>query len=135
MPPRSVGCVVLRGRDILLVHPSGSYNRGKPWSIPKGMAVAGEADEITAVRETFEETGLTCRILADLGGIVQKGGKEVRAFLAEVVEGPILPDGRCPGHDWEVDEARFFPAAKALDHVKKAQRPLLERALAHSGRG
>lgn len=133
MPSRSIGCVVVRGGGILLVHPSGWYNRGKPWSIPKGLATAGEADEVTAMRETHEETGISCRVLADLGSIVQKGGKEVRAFLAEPVSGAILPDGGCPEHDWEVDEARFFPAAEALTRVKQTQRPLLERALAMSG--
>lgn len=135
MPARSVGCVVVREGGILLVHPSGWYNRGKPWSIPKGLAVAGESDEVTAMRETREETGLDCRILGDLGSIVQKGGKAVRAFLAEVVAGTILPDGRCPDHDWEVDEARFLPAAEAMTRVKQTQRALLERALARIGAG
>jgi energy-coupling factor transport system permease protein len=135
MPPRSVGCVVVREGKLLLVHPSGAYNRGKPWSIPKGEAVVGEADEVTALRETREETGLDCRVLGDLGSIVQKGGKEVRAFLAEVLSGTILPDGSCPGHDWEVDEARFLPPEEALARVKNTQRPLLERALATTAAG
>jgi 8-oxo-dGTP diphosphatase len=120
---------VVREGKLLLVHPSGAYNRGKPWSIPKGEAVPGEADEVTALRETREETGLDCRVLGDLGSIVQKGGKEVRGFLAEVASGVILPDGDCPGHDWEVDEARFLPPEEALARVKETQRPLLERAL------
>ncbi len=130
MAKRSVGCVVVRDGRILLVHPSGWYNRGKPWSIPKGLAVAGEDDEAVALRETREETGLRCRILGDLGSVVQKGGKEVRAFLAEALSGRILGDGSCPGHDWEVDEARFLEPAEALELVNQAQRPLLERALA-----
>jgi len=132
MARASVGCVVVRGGRVLLVHPSGWYNRGKPWSIPKGELDAGEGEETTALRETREETGLDCRILGDLGTIVQKGGKVVRGFLAEVVGGRILPDGSCPDHDWEVDEARFLEPAEALGLVKEAQRPLLERGLAEA---
>ncbi len=130
MARRSVGCVVLREGRVLLVHPSGWYNRGRPWSIPKGE-LAGEEDEAAAaLRETREETGLDCRVLGDLGTIVQKGGKVVRAFLAEVAGGRVLPDGTCPDHDWEVDEARFLEEGEAMRLVKETQRPLLERALA-----
>ena len=48
----------------LIVHPSGAYNRKAPYSIPKGLVEAGESAEDTAVRETREETGLDCRIVA-----------------------------------------------------------------------
>ena len=44
---------------MLLVHPSGWFNRSAPWSIPKGMPNAGETDlEAVARRETWEETGV-----------------------------------------------------------------------------
>ena len=77
-----------------------------------------------------EETGIDCRLRGDLGTIVQKGGKVVRAFLADAAGGRVLPDGSCPDHDWEVDEARFLDPAEALRRVRDTQRPLLERALA-----
>lgn len=131
MAPKSIGCVVVREGRFLLVHPSGWYNRRRPHSIPKGMAAPGEGEEETAVREVREETGIGCRIVADLGTVRQKGGKEVRAFLAEAAGGRILPDGSCPDHDWEVDEARFFPPEEALEKIIETQRPLLEKALAH----
>ncbi len=44
--------------EVLLVHPSGKYNRKSPWGIPKGMPDPGEALRETAVRETLEETGV-----------------------------------------------------------------------------
>ncbi len=37
---RQIGLNEERSRrrlEVLLVHPSGNYNRGKPWSIPKGI--------------------------------------------------------------------------------------------------
>ena len=135
MAERSVGCVVVRDGEILLIHSSGWYNRGKPFSIPKGLVDDGEDDTGAALREVEEETGLACRILGDLGSIRQRGGKEVRAFLAEVVSGRIFPDGTCPDHDWEVDKARFFTPGEAKERILEAQRPLLERALEQLGMG
>ena len=32
------------GLEVLLVHASGNYNRGKPWSIPKGEPDPDETD-------------------------------------------------------------------------------------------
>ena len=45
--------------EVLLVHPSGNYNRRAPWSIPKGLPDASESLEQAARRETIEETGVT----------------------------------------------------------------------------
>ena len=44
--------------EVLLVHPSGNYNRHKPWSIPKGLPDEGESLEVAARRETLEEAGV-----------------------------------------------------------------------------
>ena len=44
--------------EVLLVHPSGSYNRNAPWSIPKGELDEGEDPETAARRETREEAGV-----------------------------------------------------------------------------
>ena len=51
--------------EVLLVHPSGNYNRGKPWGIPKGEPDEGESLETTARRETEEETGVTPGVLPE----------------------------------------------------------------------
>ena len=40
--------------EVLLVHPSGNYNRKAPWSIPKGLPDSGEDLEDAARRETWE---------------------------------------------------------------------------------
>src|SRR6185437_12437136 len=54
--------------EVLLVHPSGNYNRRAPWGIPKGAPNPDEALEATARRETFEETGIEIvGPLVDLG--------------------------------------------------------------------
>src|SRR4051795_5725177 len=77
------------GREVLIVHPSGWYNRGKPWSIPKGLIDEGEALEAAARRETWEETGVRYDgPVVALGSIkYQKSRKEVHAFGAAAPEG------------------------------------------------
>ena len=39
--------------EVLLVHPSGGYNRRAPWGIPKGLPDEGESLEEAARRETL----------------------------------------------------------------------------------
>jgi 8-oxo-dGTP diphosphatase len=130
---RSAGCLVRAAFDgemrYLVVHPSGAYNRRSPDSIPKGLVEAGESDAETALRETREETGLACRIVAPLGEIrYVKSKKTVVGFLAEPLEpppGPVLHE-----LDWEIDRAEFLPAEAARERLHPDQRPFLDRALA-----
>ena len=64
---RAAGGVACRTGDdgtieVLLVHRS-QYD---DWTLPKGKLEAGETDEECAVREVEEETGLRCRLGAEL---------------------------------------------------------------------
>src|SRR5690606_867902 len=59
----SAGTLLYRRADdgsfaVLIVHPSGNYNRRDPWGIPKGLLDEGESLEEAARRETLEETGV-----------------------------------------------------------------------------
>ena len=128
----AAGCVVRHvfGDEplYLIVHPSGSYNRHKPWSIPKGLLDEGEEPSTAALRETREETGLECRILEPLGEIrYQKSGKRVLGFLAETVAPP--PGKKLEPGDWEIDQAEFVSAEEAMRRLHPDQRELIERAL------
>lgn len=129
----AAGCLV-RARfagewRYLIVHPSGNYNRKAPYSIPKGLVEAGESAEDTALRETREETGLACRIVATLGEIAYvRTRKRVVGFLAEALEPPastVLEPG-----DWEIDRAEFLPADEARARLHPDQRPFVDRAIA-----
>jgi predicted NUDIX family NTP pyrophosphohydrolase len=130
---KSAGCLVYARFDgelrFLIVHPSGWYNRGKPWSIPKGILEAGEDDAAAALRETAEETGIVCRTVGTLGeSRYQKSRKTVVAFLAEPLEppaGPVLP-----ANDWEIDQAEFLPADEARARLHPDQQVFIDRALA-----
>src|SRR5438034_9170847 len=101
---QSAGTLLYRGDpehlQVLLVHPSGWYNRRAPWSIPKGEPGTDEDLEATARRETKEETGVEVDApLVSLGSMIyKKSHKEVHCFA-----GPA-PAGAAPRcASWEID--------------------------------
>jgi predicted NUDIX family NTP pyrophosphohydrolase len=116
---------------VLIVHPSGWYNRKAPWSIPKGIPGSEEADlRETARRETLEETGVPAEgELVELGFIdYTKSRKRVFCFA-----GPAPADAEPRCASWEVDQARFVPAAKARQLLHPDQAVFVDRLLAHLG--
>jgi predicted NUDIX family NTP pyrophosphohydrolase len=127
----AAGCLV-RARfgdetRYLVVHPSGNYNRRRPWSIPKGLIESDELPEKTAVRETREETGIECHVVAPLGEVrYRKSGKVVIGYLAEPIDPPPVPVIE-PG-DWEIDRAEFLPASEARERLHPDQRAFVDRA-------
>jgi 8-oxo-dGTP diphosphatase len=60
-PKVGVGVLVLQEGKILLVRRAVMPEKGK-WSIPAGFLDQGEDPKVTAVRETWEETGLEVEI-------------------------------------------------------------------------
>ncbi|MFO0968672.1 MAG: NUDIX domain-containing protein [Gemmataceae bacterium] len=112
------------GLEVLLVHPSGWYNKKKPWGIPKGEPNAGETEmEYTARRETLEETGIQAEKLHPIGTARYKAtGKVIHGFV-----GPA-PDGaepRCAS--WEIDQACFLPLDEARRRIHPDQAVFLDR--------
>jgi len=67
-------------RELLLCHATGAAH----WDIPKGVGEPGETPRDTAVRETFEETGLRLPPdgLVDLGRMAYRPGKDLHLFAA-----------------------------------------------------
>jgi predicted NUDIX family NTP pyrophosphohydrolase len=123
---QSAGTLLYRHRDqqleVLLVHPSGSYNRHKPWSIPKGLPDEGETLEDAARRETLEEAGVKAGVLTPLDSIrYTKSRKEVHAFAGECIEGEPC----CAS--WEVDRAEWLPIDRARKLLHPDQQPFLDR--------
>jgi predicted NUDIX family NTP pyrophosphohydrolase len=109
--------------EVLVVHPSGAYNRKAPWSIPKGEVDPGEGLEATARRETLEETGVAAGELASLGFIdYVKSRKRVHAFAGPA---PAGCDPRCAS--WEIDQAEFVALDRAEELLHPDQRPFLTR--------
>jgi 8-oxo-dGTP pyrophosphatase MutT (NUDIX family) len=67
-------------RELLLCHATGAAH----WDIPKGVGEPGESARETALRETFEETGLCLQAdrLLDLGRLAYRPGKDLHLFAA-----------------------------------------------------
>lgn len=125
--PVSAGTLLYRktagGVEVLLVHPSGAYNKRAPWSIPKGLPDEGEALEAAARRETMEETGMHAGELVPLGSVdYKKSRKTVHAFAG------IAPEGQKPRcASWEVDSAEFVLLARAREVLHPDQVAFLDR--------
>jgi predicted NUDIX family NTP pyrophosphohydrolase len=129
---QSAGTLLYRqgagGLEVLLVHPSGNYNRKAPWSIPKGEPDEGSLED-NARRETVEETGVLAGELSDLGHIdYTKSRKRIFCFAGAA---PADAAPRCAS--WEVDRAEFVPLDRARELLHPDQVPFLDRLVAHLG--
>ncbi len=125
-PKTSAGLLCWRpgpaGPEVLVVHPGGPYFEGKDegvWSLPKGELEPGEEPVDAALREFVEETSFAPPprdLLVDLGTVVQRSGKVVRAFAAR----------------WEVDPAAMVPGTFTMEWPPKSGRqatfPEVDRA-------
>jgi predicted NUDIX family NTP pyrophosphohydrolase len=124
---QSAGTLLYRhgpqGLEVLLVHPSGPYNRKAPWSIPKGEYKEGDDPEENARRETLEEAGVTAGELVPLGDMVyRKSRKRVCCFA-----GPAPADAAPRCASWEVDQVRFVPLEEARRLLHPDQCVFLDR--------
>jgi 8-oxo-dGTP diphosphatase len=103
------------------------------WTLPKGAIERGEKSESAALREVQEETGLAVEPQEKLGEIAYwfvnrqervRTYKNVTFFLFEALSDDTS------GHDREVDEVRFWPAAETLYAVSYPKdREILKKAL------
>jgi predicted NUDIX family NTP pyrophosphohydrolase len=116
------------GLEVLLVHPSGAYNRRAPWGIPKGVPDEGEGLEEAARRETREETGIVVvGPLTPLGYIdYTRSQKRVHCFA-----GPSPADAIPTLASWEVDAVEFVPLEQARQRMHHDQVHFLDRLLTH----
>jgi ADP-ribose pyrophosphatase YjhB (NUDIX family) len=111
-PRIGVGCIVLRGEEILMVREKGR------WSLPKGGLDAGELVQQGAIRETYEETGLHVEV-RELAFVVEfqakTWGHHIQFFyLGRETGGVIGP--RDP--DREVQEAKFIPLRQLREFLR-----------------
>lgn len=103
------------------------------WSLPKGHLEAGESSEEAAIREVFEETGITGSIVAGLGTITfwfmadgVRVHKTVHHYLLDAQAGE-LSDA-----DSEVDAVAWVPLTEVAERLQYAdERKLLDRVNAY----
>ena len=85
------------------------------WSLPKGHIEAGESNVQTALREMYEETGLTARLdtsrFASITYPISNfARKEVVFYLGEVMGEPKVREG-------EIDKYKWVTAAELKDYL------------------
>jgi 8-oxo-dGTP diphosphatase len=123
LPPQTdvvqaAGGLVVRRQDerleIAIVHRPVQHD----WSFPKGKLEAGETLDIAALREVWEETGLTCELLRFIGHtqyVDRKGRpKTVAYWIMAATGGSFSPNE-------EVDELRWLrldEAARMLSYPR-----------------
>lgn len=75
------------------------------WSFPKGHMEAGETEEQTALRELFEETGLTAKLDTSRSASIEYpisscAKKEVVFYLGEVAGEPKVQESEIETYKW-----------------------------------
>jgi predicted NUDIX family NTP pyrophosphohydrolase len=114
------------GVEVLLVHPSGNYNRRAPWGIPKGLPDEGEDLEAAARRETVEETGIAPAELFFLGHAdYTKSRKRIHCYA-----GPAPANASPCCASWEVDKAEFVDILRAAELIHPDQAVFLTLLMA-----
>jgi len=125
------GAMFLVNREgrVLLVHPSGAFNRKAPWMPPKEEIEPGETALDAAKRAVVEELDLapdSYGAVRELGAVTYKSkSKQVHCFTA-----PYLGEEDDVTLDWENDMYGWFAPDEARRMVKEEFAPLLERGLA-----
>uniref|UniRef100_A0A7C3Z4A8 NUDIX domain-containing protein n=1 Tax=Desulfobacca acetoxidans TaxID=60893 RepID=A0A7C3Z4A8_9BACT len=145
MSNQSAGLLLFRRRDgrleVLLVHPGGPFYAHKDagvWSVPKGEHDPAEDPLAAAQREFTEETGFRATgPFFPLTPLKQKSGKLVQAFACEGDADPQQLRSNTFSLEWpphsgnlkefpEVDQAAWFPLAKAMEKIHPGQVGFLE---------
>ena len=107
---KSCGTITINNKQVLLVRQKKGHI-----SFPKGHIEKGESEKETAVRETYEETGIKVKILDDSPRYtvyypINEGVKEVIFFIAKVIDSHnITPQ------ESEIDEVLW----KDINQVKE----------------
>lgn len=144
----SAGLILYRWRagslEVLIAHMGGPLwaKRPRGWSIPKGE-YDPDGDPLACARREFEEeTGFAAPQgePLDLGEIVQKSGKRVRAWAIEGDLDPELARSNTIELEWpprsgrfievpEVDRVEWVPPDAAKERVIAAQAELFDRLI------
>jgi 8-oxo-dGTP pyrophosphatase MutT (NUDIX family) len=127
----SAGGVIFRENEdieVALIATKG----GQRWGLPKGIVERGEDPAQTALREVAEETGLEGEIVGKLGYIEYWfRSPEDKILYHKFVDFYLLEyrSGEVEEHDWEVEQARWFPIEEAIERISfDNERDILRKA-------
>lgn len=130
------------GLEVFLAHPGGPFwlkRDDGAWTIPKGVAEAGEDLLAAARREFEEETGIhPVGPFLSLGSIRQKAGKQVHAWAWEGDADPARVTSNTMQTEWprgsgqvltfpEVDRCAWLDPQAARRKINSAQAEFIRR--------
>jgi 8-oxo-dGTP diphosphatase len=116
--------------QVLLVHRS----RYDDWSFPKGKLDPGEKFEEAALREVKEETGLVCRLLAELAPVRYRDANGLPKLVRYWQMVPLEGDIGDFAFNSEIDDLRWVHPVEAARLLSYAHdRVLLEDFIAAAG--
>ena len=125
---KSCGNIVFKKENgvlkVLLIH----HNLGH-YGMPKGHVELGETEEETALREVFEETGISSYIIDGFREVITYSPKEnvIKAVIYFVGE---TNDFETTPQISEVSEAFFTETSKAVELVThEEEKKVLEKAI------
>ncbi|MBA3746572.1 MAG: NUDIX domain-containing protein [Solirubrobacterales bacterium] len=126
------GVVMNEAQEVVVIVPTRRAADGsRVLALPKGHPDGEESSLQAALREVREEAGVEAEVVDSLGEVrywYQRGGrriaKVVEFFLLRYVSGDVAD------HDHEVEQARWMPAAEAVETLTYAgERDMVRRAL------
>ena len=105
------------GKEFLIVFEQFS----QCWSLPKGHMEAGETEKQTALRELYEETGLTAQLYTEKAAVIEypispAARKQVVFFLGQVSGTPHVREGEIEKYRWvKIDELAEYLHADTVN--------------------
>jgi ADP-ribose pyrophosphatase YjhB (NUDIX family) len=122
-PPKMtvcVGAVVLQDKRVLFIRQAQGHSLAGQWSIPWGVVDNEEVPEDTALRETYEESGIKAEIDGLLGiQNLRTPGWLGIVFICHHIEGQPVSDGV------ETDGAAYF-SLEEMDSFEEQFEPWCE---------
>ena len=128
----SAGGAVVHDSKVIVVVPVKRDARGRRVLVlPKGHLDAGETDELAAIREVMEETGVTAALIDKLGDVEytyerrgRRRNKRVAFYLFKYRSGSL------DDHDHEIEDALWMPLTQAAEELTYAgEREIVRRAM------
>lgn len=123
-PVAAASALVVNGERVLLIRRRKEPDAGR-WGLPGGRIAWGETAEAAAVREVWEETGVTSRPLASLGylEIIDRAerGRPAWHFLIAIVRceaqdvEPVAGDDALEAGWFSLAEASALPTFRSYD--------------------
>lgn len=129
-----VTCAVLIkvGKEFLVCHPTFAGWK-KTWSLPKGIKEPAESETFAAIREVFEETGISLIKLAYLGKEPYTNKKDFILFISELESKPtnlqcismfMAPNGKTVK---EIDKFAWITFDKIESYLNKSQCDIVKK--------